>query len=74
MFVGILNIEYIRKEGIYYYWVMFFFYNCLIEFVLFWMKLIYIYSSESVFVIFVWIYVDKVENVVIIDFYYNIKY
>lgn len=66
MFVGTLNIEYIRKEGIYYHWVMFSSYNRLTEFVLFWMKSIHTYSSESAPVIIVWTHADKVENAVTI--------
>lgn len=74
MFVGTLNIEYIRKKGIYYHWVMFSSYNRLTEFVLFWMKSIHTYSSESAPVILVWTHADKVENAVTTDLYHNTKY
>lgn len=42
-------------------------YNHLTEFVLFWMKSIHTYSSESAPVILVWTHADKVENAVTID-------
>lgn len=53
---------------------MFSSYNRLTEFVLFWMKSIHTYSSESAPVIIVWTHADKVENAVTIDLYHNTKY
>lgn len=63
-----------HKKGMYYHWVMFSSYNRLTEFVLFWMKSIHTYSSESAPVILVWTHGDKVENAVTTDLYHNTKY